>query len=435
MLDPARMDDVARRGPHVAEPIAAWRSADERRRKLQGELDEMRKARNGANDRMAKLDKKSAEFAAARDELRALSTKIKEGEATLTALEAETEALLVVIPNAPHPSVPDGASEADNRVERTWGDKPRLTFTPKDHADLGVALGIFDFEAGAQLSGARFTVLRGWGARLTRALMNYMIDLHTTAGFTEVWPPAIVRRSALFGTGQLPKFEADLFRLVPHREPSPDDLPDHDLFLSPTAEVQVTNLYNDHIFEPGTLPLHFCAYAPCFRAEAGAAGKDTKGLIRQHQFDKVELVKFVEPETSYAELDHLRDQAEAVLQGLGLHYRVVTLCTGDLGQGSAKTFDLEVWLPGQDAYREISSCSNFEDYQARRAKIRYRRAAGEKPRPVHTLNGSGVAIGRTIVAILEQYQQADGSVIVPPALRPYLGGIERLTPPAQKQPG
>ncbi len=431
MLDPARMDDVARRGPHVAAPIAAWRTADDRRRKLQGELDALRMARNAANERMAKLDKKSLEFTTARDELKLLSTRIREGETQLSSVEADAERLLHVLPNAPHASVPDGTSEADNRVDRAWGEKPTFDFAPRDHSDLGIALGIFDFEAGAKLAGARFTVLRGWGARLTRALTSYMIDLHAAAGFLEVWPPAVVRRSALFGTGQLPKFEADLFALKPHRAPGPDDVPEHDLFLSPTAEVQVTNLHADQIFEAGALPVHYCAYAPCFRAEAGAHGKDTRGLIRQHQFDKVELVKFVEPETSYAALDHLRDQAEAVLQGLGLHYRVLTLCTGDLGQGAAKTFDLEVWLPGQDAYREISSCSNFEDYQARRAKIRYRRAAGEKPRPVHTLNGSGLAIGRTLVAILEQYQQADGTIIVPPALRPYVGGAERILPATQ----
>jgi seryl-tRNA synthetase len=264
-------------------------------------------------------------------------------------------------------------------------------------------------------------VLRGGAARLTRALLNYMVELHTQHGYTEVWPPAVVARRSLRGTGQLPKFEADLFKL--HLPPNPDHEPDNDLFLSPTAEVQVTNLHADEILDAAALPIHYCAYAACFRAEAGAAGKDTRGLIRQHQFDKVELVKLVAPETSYAELETLRADAERVLQGLGLHYRVVTLCTGDMSFASAKTYDLEVWLPGQDTYREISSVSNFEDFQARRAKIRYRVAAGEKPRPVHTLNGSGIAIGRTIVAILENYQQADGSVVVPEVLRPYMGGL------------
>jgi seryl-tRNA synthetase len=343
----------------------------------------------------------------------------------LAKLEAESEQRLLALPNAPHASVPVGEGEADNPVLHTWGHKPTYTFSPKPHWEVGEALGILDFEAGIKITGARFTVLRGAASRLTRALINYMLDLHGAAGYDEVWPPAVVKRASLRGTGQLPKFEQDLFRLaIPT---GPDHVADNDLFLSPTAEVQVTNLYNDHIFEPGELPRRFCAYSPCFRAEAGAAGKDTRGLIRQHQFDKIELVKFVPPETSYGELEALRQDAERVLQGLGLHYRVVTLCTGDLSQASAKTYDLEVWLPGQDTYREISSCSNFEDYQARRAKIRYRTATGEKPRPVHTLNGSGIAVGRTIVAILEQYQQEDGSVLVPAALRPYMGGLERIT--------
>jgi len=374
---------------------------------------------------MAKLDKKGPEFAAARDELKTLSGKIKTDEAELAKLEIESEQALLALPNAPHASVPTGAGEADNPVLHTWGHKPTFTFQPKAHWDLGESLGILDFDAGIKITGARFTVLRGAASRLTRALINYMLDLHGQAGYDEVWPPAVVKRASLRGTGQLPKFEQDLFRLaIPV---GPDHVADNDLFLSPTAEVQVTNLYNDHIFEPGELPRRFCAYSPCFRAEAGAAGRDTRGLIRQHQFDKVELVKLVAPETSYGELEALRQDAERVLQGLGLHYRVVTLCTGDLGNASAKTYDLEVWLPGQDAYREISSCSNFEDFQARRAKIRYRPATGDKPRPVHTLNGSGIAVGRTVVAILEQYQQADGSVLVPSALRPYMGGLERIT--------
>ncbi len=424
MLDPARMDDVLRRGGEVATLVGSWTSIDERRRKLQGELDAQRQQRNQANEKMAKLDKKSAEFASARDEMKAISTRIKEGEAQLTVLESEADELRASIPNAPHASVPAGTSEADNPVLHTWGHKPTFSFTPKPHWDLGAALGILDFEAGAKITGARFTVLRGAASRLTRGLINYMLDLHAQHGYDEVWPPAIVRRASLRGTGQLPKFEADLFKLaIPT---GPDHVADNDLFLSPTAEVQVTNLYADHIFEPGELPRRLTAYSPCFRAEAGAGGKDTRGLIRQHQFDKVELVKLVEPEHSYGELEALRQDAERVLQGLGLHYRVVTLCTGDLSFTSAKTYDLEVWLPGQDAYREISSCSNFEDFQARRAKIRYRPEPGAKPRPAHTLNGSGVAIGRTIVAIMEQYQQADGSIVVPAALRPYVGGLERI---------
>ena len=426
MLDPARMADVLRRGnPTYEAAVSSWRSVDERRRRLQGELDTIRAQRNGANERMAKLDKKSAEFTTARDEMKALATRIKEGEAELARLETESLDKLQEIPNAPHASVPDGTGEHDNPVLHTWGQKPTFSFTPKAHWDLGVELGILDFDAGTRIAGARFTVLRGAASKLTRGLMSFMLDLHGQHGYEEIWPPAVIKRASLFGTGQLPKFEQDVFKLdVPV---GPDHVADNDLFLSPTAEVQVTNLHNDQILDGDTLPRRYCAYTPCFRAEAGAAGRDTRGLIRQHQFDKVELVKLTTPETSYGELEGLRQDAERVLQTLGLHYRVVTLCTGDLGFHSAKTYDLEVWLPGQDAYREISSCSNFEDYQARRAKIRYRAAAGERPRPLHTINGSGIAIGRTLVAILEQFQQEDGTVIVPQALRPYVGGLECIT--------
>jgi seryl-tRNA synthetase len=430
MLDPNRMDDVLRRGGDVGTAVERWKTVDQKRKSQQGELDGSRAARNNANERMAKLDKKSPEFAAARDELKLLSSKIKEGEAALTASEVEAEDLLLHLPNAPHASVPDGKSEHDNQLLHVWGTAPVFPdgYIAKNHWDVGEPLGILDFAAGAKISGARFTVLRGWASRLTRALMNYMLDLHTSNGYQEVWPPA------LRGTAQLPKFEADVFRLAmpaPETGASPDaHVADNDLFLSPTAEVQVTNLHADEIIDLTALPIKYCAYAPCFRAEAGAYGKDTRGLIRQHQFDKVELVKFTTPDTSYAELDALRTDAERVLQGLGLHYRVMTLCTADMGFGASKTYDIEVWLPGQNAFREISSCSNYEDFQARRAKIRYRPAAGEKPRMVHTLNGSGIAIGRTLVAILEQYQQVDGSVIIPAALRPYCGGMERIPAPA-----
>ena len=424
MLDPARMDDVLRRGPQVATLVAGWRSTDERRRKLQGELDSLRQQRNAANETMARLDKKSAEFAAARDGMKSLASRIKEGEGELAHLEAICEQHLLVIPNAPHASVPDGASEADNPVVATWGEKPAFSFPPRPHDELGRALGVFDFEGGARIAGARFTVLRGAASRLNRALLNYMMDLHTQHGYEEAWPPAIVRRAALIGTGQLPKFAEDVFRLdIPV---GPDHDANNDLFLSSTAEIQMTNLHMDQILDGDTLPRKFCAYAACFRSEAGAAGRDTRGLIRQHQFDKVELVKITVPDTSYDELEAMRRDAERVLQGLGLHYRVVSLCTGDLGFSASKTYDIEVWLPGQDAYREISSCSNCEDFQARRAKIRYRPGPGDKPRPVHTLNGSGLPLGRTLVAIFEQYQQADGSIVVPPALRPYAGGLERI---------
>jgi seryl-tRNA synthetase len=425
MLDPARMDHVARRGnPAYNKAVEAWRASDEKRRRLQGELDAQRQQRNAANERMAKLDKKSPEFQTAVGEMKAVAGKIKEGEGALAKLEDEARDLLMAIPNAPHESVPDGAGEHDNPVLHTSGTKPTFTFKPKEHWELGTELGILDFEAGTRISGARFTVLRGAASKLTRGLMMFMLDLHTQHGYQEVWPPALVRRGALFGTGQLPKFEEDLFKLVMPQ--NPDSVPDNDLYLSPTAEVQLTNLHADQILDGDTLPRRYCGYTPCFRAEAGAAGRDTRGLIRQHQFDKVEIVKLTTPEASYGELEGLRQDAERVLQTLGLHYRVVTLCTGDLGFHSAKTYDLEVWLPGQDAYREISSCSNFEDYQARRAMIRYRPNKGDKPRPLHTLNGSGVAIGRTLVAILEQFQQEDGSVIVPQALRPYVGGMERI---------
>jgi seryl-tRNA synthetase len=429
MLDPARIENVLRRGdPDAAALVAAWKQLDEQRRKLQGELDAKRAERNAANDTMAKLDKKSTDFATARDRLKQLSADIKQGEAQLADLETEATDRLLNIPNAPHSSVPDGAGDDANPVLHAWGDKPSFSFAPKPHWEVGEALGILDFAAGARISGARFTVLRGWAAKLTRALMNYMVELHTAHGYEEVWPPAMIRRAALRGTGQLPKFAADLFKIERPADVVGEHVPDNDLFLSPTAEVQITNLHMDTIFEPGELPRRYTGYTPCFRAEAGAAGKDTRGLIRQHQFDKVELVRFTTPEASYAELEELRADAERVLQGLGLHYRVVTLCTGDLSFASAKTYDLEVWLPGQDVYREIGSCSNFEDFQARRAKIRYRPAVGDKPRPVHTLNTSGLAIGRTLVAILEQNQQADGSVVIPPALRPFVGGAERIGP-------
>jgi len=418
MLDVSRLPEVLRRGgSDVSDLVEGIRSLDQRRRDLQSALDTLRAERNAANQRMAALDKKSAEFAEARDSLRELSQKIKAGESELGGVETEVEQKLLLVPNAPHASVPAGDSAEDNPVLHTWGEKPSFSFAPKPHWEIGEALGILDFEAAAKISGARFCVLRGAGARLTRALMNFMVETHVERGYAEIWPPVLLRRHAMEGTGQLPKFEAEAFKTAGESE----------FFLAPTAEVPVTNLHREEILEPGRLPIRYVAYTPCFRAEAGSYGKDTRGLIRQHQFDKVEIVKFVEPETSYQELEGLRQDAEEVLKRLGLHYRVVELCTGDLGNAAAKTYDLEVWLPGQEAYREISSCSNFEEYQARRAKIRYRPAAGDKPRAVHTLNGSGVAIGRAIVAILEQCQQADGSVVVPAALRPYMGGLERIT--------
>jgi seryl-tRNA synthetase len=414
MLDVARLDDAARRGADVAKLVAEFRDIEARRKELQGTLDHLRAQRNAANKRMAALDKKSDEFAMARDEMRDVSQRVKAGEVELQELEVKSRDLRMNIPNAPHASTPDGKGEDDNVVELTWGEKPTFDFKPKAHWDIGESLGILDFEAGAKLSGARFTVLRDAGARINRALINFMLDLHANSGYREVWPPAMVRRPAMEGTGQLPKFEEDAFKTAGEDE----------YFLIPTGEVPLTNLHGDEILAKEDLPILYTGYTPCFRAEAGSYGKDTRGLIRQHQFDKVELVQFVEPEKSYEHLIQLRQSAEEVLQRLELHYRVMRLCTGDLGFSAAQTFDLEVWLPGQDAYREISSCSNFEDYQARRAKIRYRPAKGEKARMVHTLNGSGLAVGRTIVGILEQHQEADGSVKIPKALQPYMGGLE-----------
>jgi len=398
------------------ELVAQHRAVDERRKALQGKLDGLRAQRNQDSDKMGRMaDKKSPEFAALREELKTLSTAIKTGEEELARVEEEARQRLLYLPNVAHPSVPAGASEADNQVVATWGEKPALAFAPRDHVDLGTGLGILDFERAAKLSGARFTVLRGKGARLERALMAFMLDLHASRGYTEVWPPVLLKRPAMEGTGQLPKFEEDAFRTAG----------DDPYYLSPTAEVALTNLHAGEILDGALLPIRYTAYTACFRAEAGSYGKDTRGMIRQHQFDKVELVKLTTPEQSYAELEGLRADAEEVLRRLGLHYRVALLCTADLGFSAAKTYDLEVWLPGQSAYREISSCSNCEDFQARRAQIRYRPGPGEKPRHVHTLNGSGLAIGRTLVAVLEQGQQADGSVVIPEALRPYTG-FERI---------
>ncbi|NOZ95367.1 MAG: serine--tRNA ligase [Acidobacteria bacterium] len=354
-------------------------------------------------------------------EMAALGEEIKALEAEASALEAELAALELTIPNLFDESVPVGTDESDNRVERSWGEPPDFGFEPKAHWDLGPELGILDFERAAKIAGARFAVLRGAGAALERALISYMLDLHTGKhGYTEVLTPYLVSSESLRGTGQLPKFEDDLFKIE-----------GRDLYLIPTAEVPVTNLHREEVLAEEQLPTRYCAFTPCFRAEAGSYGKDVRGLIRQHQFHKVELVQLVHPERSWEALEKLTGHAEAVLRGLGLPYRVVTLCSGDLGFSSAKTYDLEVWLPGQNRYREISSCSNFLDFQARRARIRFKPSGGGKARLVHTLNGSGLAIGRTLVAVLESYQQADGSVLVPEVLRPYMGGLERISPEAE----
>ncbi len=417
MLDVSRLDDAARRGPEVAALIEEFRGVEVSRKDLQGTLDHLRAKRNSANKRMATLDKKSDEFATARDEMREISNQVKSGENELNSLETKSYELRMHIPNAPHESVATGDGEEQNSEESAWGEKQEYDFKPKPHWEVGEDLGILDFEAGAKLSGARFCVLRGMGSKLNRALIAFMLDIHGENGYLEVLPPALVKRPAMEGTGQLPKFEDDAFKTMSG---------DTEYFLIPTGEVPVTNLHREEILDIEDLPIKYTAYTPCFRAEAGSYGKDTRGLIRQHQFDKVELVQILEPQDSYDALIKLRQSAEEVLRRLELHYRVMDLCTGDLGFCAAKTYDLEVWLPGQESYREISSCSNFEDYQARRAKIRYRPAAGEKARMTHTVNGSGLAVGRTIVAILEQHQQADGSVRIPKALQPYLGGVESI---------
>lgn len=414
---------LGRRSAAAAEMLEPIREMDRSRRALIGALERKQAQRNQANDAMAKLDKKSQEFIDKRDELKRLSTEIKEHEKEVAEIEAKVRDVLVTVPNVPDASVPDGKGEADNAVVRVWGDKPSYSFTPKAHWDVGTALGILDFERAAKLSGSRFTVLMGAAARLERSLIHFMLNLHTEVhGYREVLPPFMVKGSALFGTGQLPKFEEDLFKTRKKGSPTGDaGDTDLELYLIPTAEVPVTNLHADEILDGAKLPVAYCAYTPCFRSEAGSHGKDVRGLIRQHQFDKVELVRFTTPETSAENHELLTSHAEEVLKRLGLHFRTVALCTADLGAGSQKTYDLEVWLPGQGNYREISSCSNFGDYQARRAQIRYRPDAKAKPRFAHTLNGSALAVGRTVIAILEQYQQADGSVVVPEVLRPLMG--------------
>lgn len=423
---------LSRRGPAAVASLDQIVALAGQRSETIRQLEALRAQQNDANQAMAKLDKKSDEFRQRRDALKAIGQESKGFEASLREIEAQIEQALLVVPNLPSESTPDGKDERENVVVREWGQKPKLEFEPRDHVDLGTTLGIVDFERAVKISGSRFVVLRGHGARMTRALMSFMLDLHTAEhGYVEIWPPALVSASAMRGTGQLPKFATDAFRIASDWDDSADrgtagasDGVKQDLYLVPTAEVPVTNLHGDEILEGAALPIKYCAYTPCFRSEAGSYGKDTRGMIRLHQFDKVELVRFERPEHAEAALDQLTAEAERVLQRLGLHYRVVEICVGDLGDKGRRQYDIEVWLPGQGLYREISSCAWFGDYQARRAKIRYRPAPGEKPRIVHTLNGSGLAIGRTLVAILEQYQQADGSVRVPEALRAYLGGTE-----------
>ncbi|MBI2891198.1 MAG: serine--tRNA ligase [Nitrospirae bacterium] len=389
----------------------------EQRRTLIPKLEGLRSRRKVQSEAIGKVQKAGGDVEAEKAKVRELAGEIARLESELQDVEARLHAAALLVPNLPHESVPKGMGPEDNPVVRVWGEKPTCNFEPRDHSDLGETLGILDPKAGAKLAGARFVVSRGLGARLERALINFMLDLQTREhGYLEILPPFMVKRDSMIGTGQLPKFEEDMFKVE-----------GWDHFLVPTAEVPLTNLLREELLSEEDLPIKYTAYTPCFRKEAGSYGKDVKGIIRQHQFNKVEIVRFCTPETSYVHLEELLGNAEEVLRRLGLHYRVVALCTGDLGFSSAKTYDLEVWLPGQNEYKEISSCSNFEAFQARRANIRYRRKADRKTDFVHTLNGSALAVGRTVVAILEQYQQADGSVRVPEALRPYLDGLDRIT--------
>ncbi|MDD2581322.1 MAG: serine--tRNA ligase [Desulfuromonadaceae bacterium] len=395
--------------------LAGFRELDQERRNLLNANETLKAERNKVSDEIGRVKDKSQ----VQDQIlqmRAVSQKIKEQDEELKQLEEKLQSFLLTIPNLPHATTPIGLSENDNVLVRSWGSPRELPFEAKPHWDLGEELGILDFERGAKITGARFTLYRGAGARMERALINLMLDLHTGQhGYQEVLPPFMVNRDSMTGTGQLPKFEEDLFKMV-----------DPEFFLIPTAEVPVTNIHRGEILKKSDLPISYCAYTPCFRREAGSYGKDTRGLIRQHQFNKVELVKFVHPSESDAALETLTGHAEKVLQLLEIPYRVMALCSGDIGFSAAKTYDIEVWLPGQSCYREISSCSTFGDFQARRASIRFREDEKSKPEFVHTLNGSGLAVGRTLVAVLENYQQADGSVLVPSALLPYMGGLERI---------
>ena len=398
--------------------LKGFQEIDSERRAAITEAETMKARRNQLVEEFQRLKKEKQDTTANLQEQKGLKEKIAQADERVTACDAKLRDLLTNIPNLPDDSVPVGKSEADNAEVRRWGTPPKFDFTPKPHWELGEELGVLDLERAAKITGARFAVYWDLGARLERALMNFMLDLHTREhGYTEVLPPFMVNADSMYGTGQLPKFEADLFK-VPHGEKN--------LYLVPTAEVPVTNLYRDETLDGARLPISLAAYTPCFRSEAGSYGKDVRGIIRQHQFQKVELVKFTKPEQSWEEHEKLTRNAEAVLQKLGLHYRVMNLSTADLGFNAAKTYDLEVWLPGQQLFREISSCSNFLDYQARRANIRYRPEGGKKTELVHTLNGSGLAIGRTWVAIVENYQQADGSVVIPDVLRPYVG-TDRIT--------
>ena len=405
------------RGQHIN--LDAFTALEVKRRDILQEVEALRNERNTASKEIGERKKKKEDASEIIARMSEVSDRIKELDESLKKMEEDLRDIIMVIPNVPHESVTSGTSSDDNPVIRLWGEKPQFDFAPKPHWEIGEALNILDFARGAKITGARFTLYRGLGATLERAIINLMLDLHTSEhGYTEVLTPFMVNSESMTGTGQLPKFAEDLFKI--------EKL---EYYLIPTAEVPVTNIHRDEILNERDLPTYYVAYSPCFRSEAGSYGKDTRGLIRQHQFNKVELVKFTTPETSYNELEKLTLNAEEILKRLGIHFRTVSLCTGDLGFSSAKTYDIEVWLPGQNTYREISSCSNFEDFQARRASIRFRREGSGKAEFVHTLNGSGLAVGRTVVAVLENFQQADGSVIIPEALRPYMKGIDRIPPP------
>ncbi|MCF6284417.1 MAG: serine--tRNA ligase [Candidatus Hydrogenedentes bacterium] len=403
---------LAKRGGSFS--VDAILEEDGKRRSLVHEMEQLRAEQNKASQAIGMAKKAKEDASEAIAAMKRIKEKIAALEEQVRVVDAALNDLLMGLPNLPHEDLPVGKDEADNREERVWGDIPHFDFEPKDHVALGEDLGILDFECAAKLTGARFCLGIGAGARLERALINFMLDTHTEKhGYTEMLPPFMVNSESMKGTGQLPKFAEDSFKIT-----------DTDYWLIPTAEVPVTNIHRDEILKDSDLPRYYTAYTPCFRSEAGSHGKDTRGMIRQHQFNKVEMVKFVRPEDSMEELEKLTQNAEAILQALGLPYRVVTLCTGDLGFSATKTYDLEVWLPGQNTYREISSCSSFGDYQARRANIRFKR--GKKPEFVHTINGSGLAAGRTLVAVLENYQQADGSVVIPEVLRGYMGGLEKI---------
>ncbi|MCS6805789.1 MAG: serine--tRNA ligase [Acidobacteriota bacterium] len=424
---------LATRGPVNA--LDEFERLERDRRALITEADRLKAERNRLSQEIGRLikagEREHAE--ALKAQIKDLPDRIKHLDEQSAAVEAQLHGILASLPNLPHESVPVGADESANVEVRRWGTPPTFDFEPKDHVEIGTLLGILDTERATKIAGARFAVLPGLGARLERALIHFMLDIHTKEnGYREMWLPFIINDQSLYGTGQLPKFEADLFKLATDDVKDLQEQPTarRQFYLTPTAEVPLVNLYRDEILDGAQLPISLTAYTPCFRSEAGSYGKDVRGLIRQHQFDKVELVKFTHPETSYDELEKLTCHAESVLQRLGLAYRVVVLCTGDMGFGASKTYDIEVWLPSQRRYREISSCSNCEAFQARRANIRFRREKGSKPEFVHTLNGSGVAVGRAWLAILENYQQADGSVLIPPALQPYLDGLERIEPPS-----